>query len=278
MKIKLCIALLLACGVAFVISQNTVLADHQWGNYHWARQTTTFTLELGDNVDSSWDSYLMTSVVDWSQSSVIDLVAVPGGTRPRQCKITTGRVEVCNDTYGNNGWLGVAGITVSGSHITGSYVKLNDTYYNTPTYNTPAWRNLVMCQEIGHAFGLDHQDEDFNNANLGTCMDYTNNPNSNQHPNAHDYEMIEIIYAHLDDTTTVGGGGGDDPPCRGRGCRNNNANIDLNNPREWGQVIARDNQGRAVLYMRELGNGKKHFTHIYPVPHLNRGNDGGDHH
>jgi hypothetical protein len=40
-----------------------------------------------------------------------------------------------------------------------------------------------MCQEVGHTFGLDHQDENFNNTNLGTCMDYTNDPSTNQHPN-----------------------------------------------------------------------------------------------
>ena len=33
-----------------------------------------------------------------------------------------------------------------------------------------------MCQVGGHDFGLDHQDEDFINANLNTCMDYTNDP------------------------------------------------------------------------------------------------------
>ncbi|MBI1895150.1 MAG: hypothetical protein HYS04_01245, partial [Acidobacteria bacterium] len=49
-----------------------------------------------------------------------------------------------------------------------------------------------------------HQDEDFNNPNLGTCMDYTSNPSSNQHPNQHDYDQLELIYAHLDSTTTVG--------------------------------------------------------------------------
>jgi len=26
----------------------------------------------------------------------------------KQCRATSGRVEVCNGTYGNNGWLGVA--------------------------------------------------------------------------------------------------------------------------------------------------------------------------
>jgi hypothetical protein len=51
-----------------------------------------------------------------------------------------------------------------------------------------------MCQEVGHTFRLDHQDEKFNNVNLGTCMDYTSDPDgslngelSNLHPNAHDY-------------------------------------------------------------------------------------------
>ena len=61
-----------------------------------------------------------------------------------------------------------------------------------------------MCQEVGHTFGLDHQDENFNNANLGTCMDYTNDPSTNQHPNKHDYDELITIYSHLDSTTTVG--------------------------------------------------------------------------
>jgi predicted Zn-dependent protease len=60
---------------------------------------------------------------------------------------------------------------VSGSHIVQGTTKVNDTYFNTATYNTRAWRQLVMCQEVGHTFGLDHQDETFNNPNLGSCMD-----------------------------------------------------------------------------------------------------------
>lgn len=278
MKMKIAVAFLFVCGVAFLIPEQNVKADHQWGNYHWARQANPFTLELGNNLGGQWQDSFNISIVDWSRSSVLDVINVPGGTRPRQCKITTGRVEVCNDRYGNTGWLGVAGISVSGSHITGSYVKLNDTYYDTPDYDTPEWRNFVMCQEIGHAFGLDHQDEAFNNPNLGTCMDYTNNPGTNQHPNNHDYQMLEDMYAHFDSTTTVGGGGGDEePPCRGKGCNGKN-NADVNNPREWGVVIERDNQGRPILYMRDLGNGRKHFTHVFPVPDSGRGGGGHDDH
>ena len=124
------------------------------------------------------------------------------------------QIEICNLKYGQNGWLGIAGISISGSHITKAYTKLNDTYFSTATYNTPAWRRMVTCQELAHDFGLDHQDETFNNTNLGSCMDYTNDPDggaggassndpSNEHPNQHDFDQIQTIYAHTDSTTTI---------------------------------------------------------------------------
>ena len=181
----------------------TALANHSWGGFHWARTSNPFTLKVGDNVSSQWDVYLDEAISDWSKSNVLDLTKVTGGTRPRNCRPTTGQIEACNAKYGNTGWLGVAQIWISGSHITQATTKVNDTYFDTPTYNTPAWRRLVMCQEVGHTYGLDHQDEDFNNPNLGTCMDYTNDWSTNQHPNQHDYDQLAAIYAHTDSTTTV---------------------------------------------------------------------------
>ncbi|MGH9153860.1 MAG: hypothetical protein ACRD03_16005, partial [Acidimicrobiales bacterium] len=200
---------LLALAVAGLVTAGTgaagpAAADHSWGGYHWARTSSPFTLKVGDNVSGAWDAHLDVSVADWSASTVLDLDKAAGSTNPRNCKGVNGRVEVCNARYGNNGWLGVAQIRASGSHITQGVVKLNDTYFTTPSYDTPAWRNLVMCQEIGHTFGLHHQDEAFGNPNLGTCMDYTGDPSSNQHPNQHDYDMLETIYDHLDGSTTVG--------------------------------------------------------------------------
>jgi hypothetical protein len=125
-------------------------------------------------------------------------------------------VEVCNASYGRNGWLGVAQIWISGSHITKGIVKVNDTYFSMSAYNSAAWRQFVMCQEIGHTFGLGHTDETHNNPNQGTCMDYTNDPDggaggaspddpNNQHPNSHDYGQLETIYGgHTDSINTVG--------------------------------------------------------------------------
>lgn len=194
--------------VATGVLAGTAGASHTWGTYHWARTASPFTLKLGDNVSSTWDSYLATTSTDWTASSVLNTTIVAGSTRPKSCRPTAGRVEVCNARYGGTGWLGIAQIWANGSHITQGLTKLNDTYFDTATYNTSAWRNLVTCQEVGHTLGLDHQDEDFSNANLDTCMDYTSNPESNQHPNAHDYEELESIYAHLDSTTTVGSSAG----------------------------------------------------------------------
>jgi hypothetical protein len=248
-------AILLAAGLAVaLVLPAAVTANHSWGGYHWARTANPFTVKLGDNVTSAWDSYLVTTSSDWSQSTVLDTDIVAGTTNPRNCKATTGMVQVCNRTYGNNGWLGVAGISITGgTHITKAYVKLNDTYFNTSTYNTPAWRNLVMCQEVGHTFGLDHQDENFNNANLDTCMDYTSNPASNQHPNAHDYEQLEAIYNHLDSTTTVSSA-----PAAAAAAANAHA-ADA----AWGTLVKVTNHGHGAWYMRDLGAGTLVLTHVF---------------
>jgi len=248
-------------------------ATHSWGGYHWARTGASFTLKLGDNVRngnpaSPWYGYLSTTSADWSVSAVLDTTIVAGlaSWNLRKCSPTSGRVEVCNTTYGNNGWLGVASIWISGGHITQGTVKLNDTYFKTAKYNTPAWRNLVMCQEVGHTFGLDHQDETFNNVNLGTCMDYTNYPDggvhglidygpANEHPNGHDYDELAIIYNHLDSATTV------KQSVNGKAGAGNNEPERLGTA-QWGKLVRSTNHGRTELYELDLGRGHKILTHV----------------
>lgn len=230
-------------------------ASHSWGTYHWARTANPFILKLGDNVSMTWDAYLATASTDWSVSPVLDTVVVTGQTKGN-CKPTKGRVEVCNKTYGNNGWLGIAQIWISGSHITQGAVKVNDTYFNTATYNTSAWRGMVVCQEIGHTLGLDHQDEDFSNANLGTCMDYTNDPGTNQHPNTHDYDQLATIYTHLDTITTLLS------KVAGMSARAGNDEVDTTDAKEWGKEVRKSKNGKVSLHERDLGKGQKLFTFV----------------
>jgi len=233
--------------------------NHSWNGYHWARTSNPFTLKVGDNVGTAWDSYLNTTISDWSKSTVLNLTKVAGSVSPNTCKATAGRVEVCNSTYGNNGWLGVASISVSGSHITQGTVKLNDTYFNTATYNTSAWRNLVSCQEVGHTLGLDHQDTNFNNANLGTCMDYTNDPSTNQHPNKHDYDELVTIYSHLDSTTTVGMSAIDlvrkAPPAM--------LQIYFTDLPQWGPIVYLSKDGHQSIHVLDFGHGHKVVTFVF---------------
>src|SRR5829696_4390378 len=119
MRRKIFLSAAVIASMMMVLSPAAVEANHSWGGYHWARTSNPFTLKLVDNVDAKWDSYLRTTSTDWTASSVLDTTIVPGTNRPKTCKATSGRVEVCNARYGSNGWLGIASISItSGSHIT----------------------------------------------------------------------------------------------------------------------------------------------------------------
>jgi hypothetical protein len=248
----------LVLGVAFAaVTLVTGYANHSWGGYHWARTTNPVTIRVGDNVNSAWDAYLNGAVNDWNDSNVINLTKVAGGTRAKNCRPTSGKIEACNARYGNNGWLGIAQIWISGKHITQAITKLNDTYFETASYNTPAWRRLVTCQEIAHDFGLDHQDENFNNANLGSCMDYTSDPDgppSNEHPNGHDFDQLQAIYSHLDGTTTAGQAATGNPAAMDE--------MDFEGPGQWGRLVRSTNGGRTQLFELDFGHGRKVFTHV----------------
>jgi len=260
---------LLALFGLFMLNVPAVFANHLWGKYHWnlsTANTLVNPLKIGDNLTTAnWKSSLLGASVDWNLSVLKNQIT--SGTSNANCDPTLGRVEVCNSAYGNNGWLGIAQVWAyrgKDAHIAQGVVKLNDTYFNMPEYSTSSWRNLVTCQEVGHTFGLGHQDENFSNANLGTCMDYTSDPDgsilgqlNNEHPNSHDYEMLAQIYAHVNSTSTKPGGGGKGNKSAGVG-----ANIDLNSPSAWGTAVKHDAQGKASLYKRDLGDGLVLITHV----------------
>jgi hypothetical protein len=250
----------LAIGLASVLLvglPSIAAASHSWGGYHWARTSNPFTIKLGNDLSSGWQTYLGTASRDWSVSDVLDTTIVTGQAKPRNCRPTAGRDEICNASYGNTGWLGVAQISITGgTHITQGTVKVNDTYFNTSTYNTLSWRQMVMCQEIGHTFGLDHQDTNFTNTNLGTCMDYTNDPSgtagtngplANTSPNKHDYDELDIIYAHLDSTTTVGAAVTSSPSLGGS---------------DWGRQVSVSKGGKTSVFMKADGHGNAVITYV----------------
>jgi hypothetical protein len=197
--------------VLVVLVAVPVFGAHRWSTYHWAKTSAQIAPPVVMNISAPWTDYAARVMTDWNASGVIESPWSFGAiSTKRKCSSTTGKIEVCNLKYGQNGWLGIAGISLSGGHIVKGYTKLNDTYYASSTYNTPAWRRMVFCQEVGHDYGLGHVNENFNDANTGSCMDYTNDPSgtkgtngtlSNEYPNSHDYQELNTIYNHTDVVT-----------------------------------------------------------------------------
>ena len=185
--------------LGFLAGSGYVYANHIWycsgtTPYHWASATVKYASAVEE---SPGGKTIVRSRTDYTRAFA-GSTALWNGTI---MNLTTGTdLKLFYDTYGRNGWLGVASIWASGSHITKATVKLNDTYYNTAQYNTKEWRRSVLCQEVGHTFGLGHQSED-PTVNTGSCMDYYQVPNIA--PNAHDYAQLASIYSHTGETATV---------------------------------------------------------------------------
>src|SRR5262249_50200099 len=104
----------------FLAVTAVLLATHSWGGYHWARTANPFTLKLGDNLTTAdWKGHLSQTSQDWNDPSSPLQTAIVTGTSGKRCRMVAGTTQVCNGSYGNNGWLGLATINITGgTHIT----------------------------------------------------------------------------------------------------------------------------------------------------------------
>ncbi len=278
MKLRIRTTAIVVAALMALLAVTVVSAKNQWAKYKWVSDTPVVTLEIGSNVTSEWDTSLTTSIADWNGSANLSLSEKTGAITGSvaDCNPKSGRVEVCNSYFGKNGWLGIAQVWLAkGKNITRANAIMNDYYFTVeiPAAEVNDWRQMVMCQEIGHDFGLDHQDETFGNANLGTCMDYTDFPLGdpelagdlrNLHPNQHDFDQLASMY----DKKAKGGGGnggggnngggGGPPPGKGP---NRFAPLSGGNS-EFGRAIGQDASGRDNKFERDLGNGKTVLTHV----------------
>ena len=263
----------LATGLVIAGFSSAAIATHSWGGYHWARTTPQFTLKLGDNMTTAdWKAHLAQTSSDWNSPLLIGptvttplLTSIVAGTAGKRCSMVAGTTQVCNGTYGSTGWLGLASINISGTHITQGTAKMNDTYFSTATYNNPNERLHVVCQEVAHTFGLDHQST--TGSSLNTCMDYFSNTGANAtstlstKPNLHDFDELNLIYSHLDSSGTVLQlAAAVAAMSQGPSAANRDISDD---PQSWGQLVRQSANGRSSHYERENGDGSKNATHVF---------------
>jgi hypothetical protein len=207
------------------ISASGAYADHQWGSYHMEKEETSILMvNVGDNHTPSTANIL--EPPNWSAllSSVSSSWNSLGGTylAINMNSNGTGDIKSYNANYGDNGWLGLASIWVTrgkNKHITRGESKMNEYYITLDKYygfDEPIEWAHVLCQEIGHTFGLDHNREGATGGSPdNTCMNDQKRPLQYPTPNAHDTEMLNIMY----EEDHAGGGGGGSKKCHPKfGC------------------------------------------------------------
>jgi hypothetical protein len=275
MKFTRLAALTAVCGAGLSVPAS---ANHSWETYHWSIGSQPLQLEVVTSTSAYWEKEVVDAIADWHNPvnaglpNSPDLVnlsrTVNTSIDRRKCSPIPGKVLVCNYAYGTRQWLGIASVWLSNGHISQATTKLNDSLYKPgSTYDTAAWRALVACQEIGHDFGLAHQNEAFSAPNLGSCMDYTNDADGggaygpdNMEPNEHDYAQLASIYSHTHSNFTMQVVGQTSSAALPREQPSGDS------PAEWGRAVHFNAAGQPDYFVKDIAPGRKMITHVFWAP------------
>ncbi|NIR31665.1 MAG: hypothetical protein GWN84_20605 [Gammaproteobacteria bacterium] len=190
--------LLSACHLVDTPPTERCTAQHVWEDYHL--QHDALRPVVRD------ESAYAPDLAAWNElGTPIQLEPAGAGF---ELRVTDGGDE-------SSGWLGLATVRIDGdSHITEATVTMNRTLL---AGYKPVVADHVLCQELGHLLGLDHQrgvpdscmDDCATRPTYAEWMACLEAP-AGTTPNVHDGEQLEDIYAHAVDPGA--------PPPEGPGC------------------------------------------------------------
>ena len=155
-------------------------ASHRWGCWKYADANISWYNGGTGDYFNIYNEEARTDSNSWHNYTDLNL-------NPVGASGTTDHVNAYNGFYGATGWLGIAEIRgYSGCTVRNGRARLNQSYLDNGSYSRTNKKH-VACQEVGHLFGLGH-----NQGSSTTCMNDT--ILSAPQPNSHDQALINSIY------------------------------------------------------------------------------------
>jgi predicted Zn-dependent protease len=163
---------------------------YSWHKDHVEPNNGGLHLTLVNVLTDDWQQEFDDAIADWKESPALTLTTERGEV-DSACTRKDGVMIVCNNNFGETGWVGINENEIVNGMIISSVSKMNEYYLNNAEYDH---RRYTMCHEVGHGFGLPHTDENPYNANLGNCLDYTDDPSENLHPGQVNFDKLDGMY------------------------------------------------------------------------------------
>ena len=191
MKIRYIFTILVSVAIIGALWVSLVAADNSWNGYHWASGNSSPTV-LDKTSSSLYD--VSAGVSEWASfpNSPVTPVILAEGKK--------GEITV-TEAF-NQFWYGQARVFLEDGHITKGQIKLNTRLLN-PLGADAA--DHVLCQEIGHILGLQH-DRTAPDTCMNDTIDLSVSPQTS--PNPHDIDTLIAAYNHTDVVSGDGGEGG----------------------------------------------------------------------